>query len=182
MHKNFFQILSRDSVTVTVDAVIYTRIFNPLASVLNVVHEKQATELLGQTTLRNVLGTKSLAEILSHREAIAAEMKQVLDTATDAWGVKVERVEVKDVSLPQSMQRSMAAIAEAEREARARIIASESEEQASFALKRAAEGLSSTALQLRYLQTLNTISAEHSSTIVFPFPMDLLQLFGAPKA
>ena len=106
-------------------------------------------------------------------------MRNILDDATDNWGVKVDRVEVKDVSLPHSMQRSMAAIAEAEREAKARIIAAESEEKASAALKNAAVELSSNpaALQLRYLQTLNTISAENSSTIVFPVPIELFSLF-----
>uniref|UniRef100_A0A7E4WCL3 PHB domain-containing protein n=1 Tax=Panagrellus redivivus TaxID=6233 RepID=A0A7E4WCL3_PANRE len=172
-------ILTRDSVTVSVDAVIYTRVMNPTSSVLNVTHEKYATELLGQTTLRNILGTMTLAEILAERERIASHMRAVLDEATDAWGVKIERVEVKDVSLPTALQRSMAAIAEAEREAKARIIAAESEKAASVALKAAALEMADTptAFQLRYLQTLNTISAENSSTIVFPIPIELLSIF-----
>uniref|UniRef100_A0A7E4WDG7 PHB domain-containing protein n=1 Tax=Panagrellus redivivus TaxID=6233 RepID=A0A7E4WDG7_PANRE len=172
-------ILTRDSVTVTVDAVIYTRVTVPTDSVLNVENERQATVLLGQTTLRNILGTLTLAEILSERERIATHLQEVLDKSTDAWGVKVERVEITDVSLPQGMQRSMAAIAEAEREAKARVIAADSEKAASTALKEAAQEMAATpmAFQLRYLQTLNTISAENSSTIVFPLPMEFLNIF-----
>uniref|UniRef100_A0A7E4WAP1 PHB domain-containing protein n=1 Tax=Panagrellus redivivus TaxID=6233 RepID=A0A7E4WAP1_PANRE len=172
-------ILTRDSVTITVDAVIYTRVTIPTDCVLNVENERYATELLGQTTLRNILGTMTLAEILSERERIAAHIREVLDEATDAWGVKVERVEIKDVSLPKTMQRSMAAIAEAEREAKARVINAESEKAASTALKEAAQEMAATpmAFQLRYLQTLNTISAENSSTVVFPLPMEFLNIF-----
>jgi len=132
--------------------------------------------LLAATTLRNVLGTKNLAEILSERETISHVMQSSLDDATDPWGVKVERVEIKDVRLPVQLQRAMAAEAEAAREARAKVIAAEGEQKASRALREAAETIadSHSALQLRYLQTLNSISAEKNSTIIFPFPMELL--------
>ncbi|GLH08661.1 Mechanosensory protein 2 [Gryllus bimaculatus] len=138
-----------------------------------------STRLLAATTLRNVLGTRNLSEILSEREAIAHTMQSSLDEATDPWGVKVERVEIKDVRLPVQLQRAMAAEAEAAREARAKVIAAEGEMKASRALKEASDVLtdSPAALQLRYLQTLNTISAEKNSTIVFPLPMDIITPF-----
>ncbi|CAD5212466.1 unnamed protein product [Bursaphelenchus okinawaensis] len=170
------EILSKDSVTVNVDAVVYFRICNTIASIVNIENANGSTRLLAQTTLRNVLGTKTLAEMLSHREQISAEMQRTLDEATEHWGVKVERVEVKDIRLPHSMQRAMAAEAEANREAKAKVIAADGERLASESLRTAATVLSETpaALQLRYLQTLNTISAEHNSTIIFPLPMELL--------
>jgi erythrocyte band 7 integral membrane protein len=129
--------------------------------------------------LRNILGTKNLAEILSEREGISHTMQSILDEATDPWGVKVERVEVKDVRLPVQMQRSMAAEAEASREARAKVIAAEGEQKASRALKEAADIIvdSPAALQLRYLQTLQSIAAEKNSTIVFPIPLELFRGF-----
>jgi erythrocyte band 7 integral membrane protein len=155
-----------------VDAVVYSRIFNPVISVTNVKNTQYATQLLAQTTLRNILGTKTLQEILSDREAIAISMQAHLDEGTDPWVVKVERVEITDVRLPQSMQRSMAAEAEATREARAKVIAAEGEQKASRQLKEAADVMaeSPVALQLRYLQTLTQISAEKNSTIIFPIP------------
>ncbi|CAD5216692.1 unnamed protein product [Bursaphelenchus xylophilus] len=173
------EILSKDSVTVNVDAVVYFRICNTIASIVNIENAKGSTRLLAQTTLRNVLGTKTLAEMLSHREEISTEMQRSLDEATENWGVKVERVEVKDIRLPQSMQRAMAAEAEANREAKAKVIAADGERLASESLRTAATVLSETptAIQLRYLQTLNTISAEHNSTIIFPLPMELLSGF-----
>jgi erythrocyte band 7 integral membrane protein len=119
------EVLTRDSVTVAVDAVVYSRVFNPVISVTNVKNTQYATQLLAQTTLRNILGTKSLQEILSDRETITHSMQTHLDEGTGPWGVKVERVEITDVRLPQSMQRSMAAEAEASREARAKVIAAE---------------------------------------------------------
>jgi erythrocyte band 7 integral membrane protein len=172
------EVLTRDSVTVSVDAVVYSRVFNPVISVTNVKNTQYATQLLAQTTLRNILGTKSLQEILTDREAIAHSMQSHLDEGTDPWGVKVERVEIKDVRLPQSMQRSMAAEAEASREARAKVIAAEGEQKASRQLKEAADVISESpiALQLRYLQTLTHISAEKNSTIIFPIPVELLSL------
>ncbi|CAF4431455.1 unnamed protein product [Rotaria sp. Silwood2] len=172
------EVLTRDSVTVSVDAVVYSRVFNPVISVTNVKNTQYATQLLAQTTLRNILGTKSLQEILSDREAIAQNMQVQLDEGTGPWGVKVERVEVTDIRLPQSIQRSMAAEAEATREARAKVIAAEGEQRASRQLKEAADVIAASpiALQLRYLQTLTQIAAEKNSTIVFPVPIELLNL------
>lgn len=178
------EMLSRDSVTVSVDAVCFYKISNPLAAVCNVGNYTHSTNLLVATSLRNVLGTKTLAEILSERETICHVMEHILDEATRPWGVKVERVEIKDVRVPVQLQRAMAAEAEAAREARAKVVAAEGEQKASTHLKEAALVLeeSSSALQLRYLQTLSAISTEQSSTIVFPFPIDSLSLsMGVPK-
>uniref|UniRef100_A0A3Q2PHD9 Stomatin (EPB72)-like 3a n=1 Tax=Fundulus heteroclitus TaxID=8078 RepID=A0A3Q2PHD9_FUNHE len=171
------EILTKDSVTVSVDGVVYFRIHCPISSVANVSNAHSSTRLLAQTTLRNVLGTKNLSELLSDREGISLSMQEALDDATDSWGIKVERVEIKDVKLPQQLQRAMAAEAEASREARAKIIAAEGEMKASRALKEASLVLadSPSALQLRYLQTLNTIAAEKNSTIIFPLPIDMMQ-------
>ncbi|XP_003968648.1 stomatin (EPB72)-like 3a [Takifugu rubripes] len=173
------EILTKDSVTVAVDGVVYFRIHCPISSVANVSNAHTSTRLLAQTTLRNVLGTKNLAELLSDREGISHSMQEALDDATDAWGIKVERVEIKDVKLPQQLQRAMAAEAEASREARAKIIAAEGEMKASRALKEASLVIaeSPSALQLRYLQSLNSIAAEKNSTIIFPLPIDMLQGF-----
>jgi erythrocyte band 7 integral membrane protein len=170
------EILTKDSVTVTVDGVVYFRIFDPVASVNNVENARFSTQLLAATSLRNNLGTKTLQQILSDKEEIALHMKESLDSATDAWGVKVERVELKDVRLPQQMQRAMATEAEATREARAKVVAAQGEQNASLALKGAADTIAQSpiALQLRYLQTLTTIAAERNSTIIFPIPMELL--------
>ncbi|XP_077506147.1 band 7 protein AGAP004871-like isoform X2 [Amblyomma americanum] len=172
-------ILSKDSVTVAVDAVVYYRISNATIAVSNVEDYGHSTRLLAATTLRNVLGTKNLSEILSERESISHVMQASLDEATDPWGVKVERVEIKDVRLPVQLQRAMAAEAEAAREARAKVIAAEGEQRASRSLKEAAEVIADTpsALQLRYLQTLASIAAEKNSTIVFPIPMELFSGF-----
>ncbi|XP_041851344.1 stomatin (EPB72)-like 3a [Melanotaenia boesemani] len=173
------EILTKDSVTVSVDGVVYFRIHCPISSVANVSNAHSSTRLLAQTTLRNVLGTKNLAELLSDREGISLSMQEALDEATDPWGIKVERVEIKDVKLPHQLQRAMAAEAEASREARAKIIAAEGEMKASRALKEAALVIAEapSALQLRYLQTLNTIATEKNSTIIFPMPIDILQSF-----
>lgn len=171
------EILTKDSVTVAVDAVVYYKIFNPYVSVVNVENASHSTRLLAQTTLRNILGTKTLSEILSERDTVSSMMQEVLDEGTDPWGVKVERVEVKDVRLPQQLQRAMAAEAEAAREARAKVISAEGEHNASRALKEAADVIneSSSALQLRYLQTLTQISAEKNSTIIFPIPIEMMK-------
>merc|ERR1712088_776716 len=144
--------------------------------VCNITNASQSTRLLASTTLRNALGTKTLQEILSDREATAQEILSHLDAATDEWGIRVERVEVKDCRLPQSLQRAMAAEAEAAREARAKVIAAEGEMKASKALKEASDVISDSpsALQLRYLQTLTHISSEKNSTIIFPLPIDML--------
>lgn len=173
------EVLTKDSVTVSVDAVVYYHVQNAVISVANVENAHHSTRLLAQTTLRNMLGTKNLHEILSDRETIATSMQSVLDECTDVWGIKVERVEIKDVRLPIQLQRAMAAEAEAAREARAKVIAAEGEQKSARALKEAAEVItqSPAALQLRYLQTLNTISAEKNSTIIFPLPIDFLNHF-----
>uniref|UniRef100_A0A3B3RKW3 Stomatin n=1 Tax=Paramormyrops kingsleyae TaxID=1676925 RepID=A0A3B3RKW3_9TELE len=175
------EVLTKDSVTVSVDGVVYYRVKNPSQAVAQVSNFNAATRLLAQTTLRNVLGTKNLAEILSDREEITHSMQSALDEATDAWGIKVERVDIKKVELPLQMQRAMAAEAEATREARAKVIAAEGEMNASRALKEASLVIaeSPSALQLRYLQTLNTIAAENNSTIIFPLPLELMQV-GVP--
>lgn len=169
------EILSRDSVTVSVDAVVYFKVFDPITSVIGVENATESTKLLAQTTLRTILGTHTLSEILSDREKISADMKIALDEATEPWGIKVERVELRDVRLPPQMQRAMAAEAEASRDAGAKIIAAEGELRASAALAEAATVISRSegAMQLRYLHTLNAISSEKTSTIVFPFPMEL---------
>uniref|UniRef100_A0A2I3HLB1 Band 7 domain-containing protein n=1 Tax=Nomascus leucogenys TaxID=61853 RepID=A0A2I3HLB1_NOMLE len=165
------EILTKDSVTISVDGV------NATLAVANITNADSVTRLLAQTTLRNVLGNKNLSQILSDREEIAHNMQSTLDDATDAWGIKVERVEIKDVKLPVQLQRAMAAEAEASREARAKVIAAKGEMNASRALKEASMVIteSPAALQLWYLQTLTTIAAEKNSTIVFPLPIDMLQ-------
>jgi len=173
------EILSKDSVSVAVDAVVYFKVEDPIASVNNISNATGSTKLLAETTLRNVLGVHTLTEILSQRESLTRQTRTIVDEATHSWGIKVERVEIKDVLLPQTMQRSMAAEAESAREARAKVIAAEGEQQASRALKEAADVIneSPAALQLRYLQTLNTISAEKNSTIVFPIPIEMFKGF-----
>ncbi|RNA24289.1 hypothetical protein BpHYR1_014362 [Brachionus plicatilis] len=181
------EVLTKDSVTVAVDAVVYYRVFNPVISISNVENSQESTRLLAQTSLRNVLGTNSLAEILSNREAVSSCMREILDEATEISflseyferGIKVERVEIKDVRLPIQLQRAMAAEAEATREARAKVIAAEGEHKSSRALKEASDILcqSPSAIQLRYLQTLSNIAGEKNSTIVFPLPIELLSSF-----
>uniref|UniRef100_A0A7E4V5I7 PHB domain-containing protein n=1 Tax=Panagrellus redivivus TaxID=6233 RepID=A0A7E4V5I7_PANRE len=174
------EVLTKDSVTVSVDAVIYYRVKNATIAVTNVENAEQSTKLLAMTTLRNTLGVKTLAEILAGREEMSAHMQSALDEVSETWGVRVERVEIKDVSLPTIMQRSMAAIAEAQREAEAKIVAAKGEQEASMALREAALTMADTpaALQLRYLQTLTSISAErNTTTVVFPFPIDLMSTF-----
>jgi erythrocyte band 7 integral membrane protein len=170
------EILTRDSVTVTVDAVVYYNIHDPLASVINVANADKSTKQIAATTLRSILGTKTLQETLAERDRIGEAIYAQVKEATDAWGVQVERVEVKDVRLPKQMQRAMAAEAEATREARAKVVGAEGEQKAARALKDASDimGDGSGAMQLRYLQTLTHISAEKNSTIVFPLPMELL--------
>jgi len=173
------EILSKDSVTVKVDAVVYYRISNATIAVCNVEDYSVSTRLLAATNLRNILGTKNLSDILADRESISHVMQANLDEATNPWGVKVERVEIKDVGLPVQLQRAMAAEAEATRDARAKVIAAEGEQKASRALKEASDVMSESpaALQLRYLQTLNSIAAEKNSTIIFPIPMELFRGF-----
>jgi len=173
------EILTKDSVTIAVDAVVYYRVQDATMSIANVENADGATRLLAQTTLRNMLGTKTLAEVLTDREYISNGMQTTLDEATDPWGIKVERVEIKDVRLPVQLQRAMAAEAEAARDARAKVIAAEGEMNASRKLKEAADVMSESpnSMQLRYLQTLTSISAEKNSTIIFPLPIDMLNNF-----
>jgi erythrocyte band 7 integral membrane protein len=173
------EILTKDSVTVSVDAVVYYKIVSPYSAVCNVTNASSSTKLLASTTLRTILGTKTLQEILADREHTGVEMLKQLDEATDPWGIRVEKVEMKDVRLPQQLQRAMAAEAEATREARAKVIAAEGEQKAAKALKEASLIISESpsALQLRYLQTLTQISAEKNSTIIFPLPMELMNAF-----
>jgi len=176
------EVLTKDSVTVSVDAVVYYRVSNATVSVANVENAHHSTRLLAQTTLRNILGTKSLHEILSDRESISNSMQNALDEATEPWGIKVERVEIKDARLPEQLQRAMAAEAEASREARAKVIAADGEKRASNALREASRTIdeSPSALQLRYLQTLSSIAAEKNSTIIFPVPIDFISQFVKP--
>jgi len=177
------EILTKDSVTVFVNAIMYYKVKDATSAVANVDDYACSAKLLAATTLRNILGTKTLGDILSERESIAHDMQVSLDEATEPWGVYVERVEVKDVRVPEQLQRAMAAEAEAAREARAKVIAAEGEHKASRALRHAAEVIAEcpAALQLRYLQTLNSISAENNSTIVFPVPIDVLSHMMGPK-
>lgn len=169
--------ITKDNVTVKVNAVCYFRVLEPEAAVVNVANYLVATQQIAQTTLRSVLGQSELDELLAERDQINHQLQQIIDEQTEPWGVKVSVVEVKDVELPQSMQRAMARQAEAEREKRAKIIHAEGELQASQTLAEAA-GVMATqagAIQLRYLQTLTEISAEHNSTIVFPLPIELME-------
>jgi regulator of protease activity HflC (stomatin/prohibitin superfamily) len=176
-------VISRDNVSVKVNAVVYFRIVDPAKSVIQVVKFLEATSQLAQTTLRAVLGKHALDELLSEREKLNLDIQRVLDTQTDAWGIKVTIVEIKQVDLNESMVRAIARQAEAERERRAKIIHAEGELQASEKLLQAAQMLSRQpqAMQLRYLQTLGNIAGDKSSTIVFPVPLELLAALGAAK-
>ena len=172
------EVITRDNVPARVDAVIYFRVMDPNKSVIEVENYVLATSQISQTTLRSVLGQKDLDDLLTNREAINEELQTIIDQHTDPWGVKVSAVEVKDVEIPQQMQRAMARQAESERERRAKIIAAEGEYQASQRLKQAADRLESpTALQLRLFQTLNEISSENNSTVILPVPIDLFRPF-----
>jgi regulator of protease activity HflC (stomatin/prohibitin superfamily) len=170
------EVITRDNVPARVDAVIYFRVVDPNRSVVEVENYVLATSQISQTTLRSVLGQKDLDDLLTNREAINEELQVIVDEHTEPWGVKVSAVEVKDVEIPQQMQRAMARQAESERERRAKIIAAEGEYQASQRLRQAADRLESpTALQLRLFQTLTEISSENSSTVILPVPMDLFR-------
>jgi regulator of protease activity HflC (stomatin/prohibitin superfamily) len=171
--------ITKDNITVKVNAVVYFRVVDPSASVVNVEDYRRATWNIAQTTLRNVLGQSELDELLQHRESINSKLQRIIDEATEPWGVKVSIVEVKDVELPQTMQRAMARQAEAEREKRAKIIHAQGEFDASKMLAEAADVIARepVTLQLRYLQTLTEIAVEKNSTIVFPLPVDTLKIF-----
>jgi regulator of protease activity HflC (stomatin/prohibitin superfamily) len=172
------EVITRDNVTVRVNAVLYFQVTDPGKAVTQVTDYIRATLQIAQTTLRSVLGQSELDEMLSHRESINQRLQQIIDEQTEPWGIKVNIVEVKDVELPQSMQRAMARQAEAEREKRAKIIHADGEFQASQMLADAAKVIGSepASIQLRYLQTLTEIATERNSTIIFPVPLELLSL------
>ncbi len=172
-------VITKDNVTVRVNAVVYFRVVDPEASVVKVLDHIRATSQISQTTLRNVLGQSELDELLASREKLNQILQKIIDEHTDPWGVKVSTVEIKDVELPETMRRSMAAQAEAERERRAKIIHADGEFQASQKLSEAGGVIAKepVTLQLRYLQTLVEIASEKNSTIVFPLPMDLISMF-----
>jgi regulator of protease activity HflC (stomatin/prohibitin superfamily) len=169
------EIMTKDNVPVTVDAVVYFRVVNPIDAVIKVENFWRATSLIAQTTLRSVLGQASLDDLLSQRDSINAKLQEIIDRQTEPWGIKVTAVEVKDVALPDSMKRAMAKQAEAERERRAKIVNAEGEFQAAEKMAQAAAVISKEpmALQLRYLQTMREMSNEHSSTIFMPLPIEL---------
>jgi len=169
-------LITKDNVPVKVNAVLYFRVADPAKSVLEIENYRFATLQISQTTLRSILGQAELDDLLAKREKINEELQHVIDDLTEPWGIKVSVVEIKDVEIPQSMQRALAAQAEAERDRRAKIISAEGELQASYKLTEAAEIMSKSpaAIQLRYLQTLREIATEQNSTILFPIPMDLI--------
>ena len=170
------EVITRDNVTVRVNAVAYFRVLDPNAAIVNVTDYNRATSQIAQTTLRSVLGQGTLDDLLSEREKINEQLQRIIDEQTEPWGVKVSIVEVKDVELPQTMQRAMARQAEAEREKRAKVIHAEGELEASQKLAQAAAVIDQNPLgiQLRYLQTLTEIGAEKNTTVVFPLPIDLI--------
>jgi regulator of protease activity HflC (stomatin/prohibitin superfamily) len=171
-------VITRDNVPARVTAVIYFRVVDPNKSVIEVENFVQATSQISQTTLRSVLGKKDLDDLLANREAINAELQTIIDEQTEPWGIKVSVIEVKDVEIPQQMQRAMSRQAESERERRAKIIAAEGEYQASERLRQAADRLDTpTAVQLRLFQTMAEIATEQNSTIVLPIPLDLFGPF-----
>ncbi len=174
------EVITRDNVTVRVNAVVYFRVVDPESSVVKVLDHIRATSQISQTTLRNVLGQSELDELLTKREKLNQMLQKIIDEQTDPWGVKVSIVEIKEVELAEEMKRSMAAQAEAERERRAKIIHAEGELQASEKLAQAAAiiGREPAAIQLRYLQTLTEIASEKNSTIIFPLPIELFKAFG----
>ena len=172
-------VITKDNVTVGVDAVVYFRVVDPESAVVKVLDHIRATSLISQTTLRNVLGQSELDELLTQREKLNQMLQKIIDEQTEPWGVKVSIVEIKSVELPETMRRSMAAQAEAERERRAKIIHADGEFQASERLAEAGAIIAKEpiALQLRYLQTLVEIASEKNSTIIFPLPIDLISMF-----
>ncbi|MCD6141861.1 slipin family protein [Candidatus Acetothermia bacterium] len=173
------EVITKDNVSTLVNAVLFFRVVDPSAAVVEVQNYVEATRQIAMTTLRSVLGGVELDEILSNREKINIQLQEIIDEQTDPWGIKVKTVEIKDVKIPQDMQRAIARQAEAERERRAKIINAEGELQAATKLSEAAAIIqrNPAALQLRYLQTLIDISAENSSTIVFPVPIDIFKFF-----
>lgn len=179
--------ITKDNVTVSVDAVVYFRVTDPVKAVVNVENYIGAISQVSRTSLRSVIGRADLDTMLSDRERVNAELRAVIDTPTDEWGVTVDRVEIKDIALPESMRRAMAHQAEAERNRRARVIAADGEYQASARLTDAARVMAGTpgALQLRLLQTVTDVASDQNSTLVMPLPVELLRFFetatGAPS-
>lgn len=173
------EVMTRDNVPATVDAVVYFRVIDPVEAVVKVENFWKATSLIAQTTLRSVLGQAELDELLSHRDKINQTLQEIIDRQTDPWGIKVTSVEIKDVSLPEGMKRAMAKQAEAERERRAKIVNAEGEFQAAEKMVQAAAMISKEpiALQLRFLQTMREISSEHNTTTFLPVPIDLFTPF-----
>jgi regulator of protease activity HflC (stomatin/prohibitin superfamily) len=173
------EMMTRDNVPVTVDAVVYFRVLDPVAAVVRVENFLKASSLIAQTTLRSVLGQAELDELLAHREKINQTLQEIIDRQTDPWGIKVSAVEVKDVVLPEGMKRAMAKQAEAERERRAKIVNAEGEFQAAEKMVQAAGMMAKEpiALQLRFLQTMREISSEHNTTTFLPVPIDLFSAF-----
>ncbi|MBM4218562.1 MAG: slipin family protein [Gammaproteobacteria bacterium] len=170
-------VISRDNVSVKVNAVVYFRVLDPAKAIIQVANAFEATSQLAQTTLRSVLGQHELDEMLAQREKLNADVQQILDSSTDAWGIKVSHVEIKHVDLDETMIRAMARQAEAERARRAKVIHAEGEKQAAQTLVEAAQllGADPRAIQLRYMQTLTELGNDRSNTIVFPLPIDLLR-------
>ena len=176
-------VITRDNISVKVNAVLYFRVIDPIKAVLQVENYLHATSQVSLTTLRSTIGQAELDELLSERERLNRRLQEIIDGHTEPWGVKVSAVEVKDVDLPERMQRAMARQAEAERERRAKVINAEGEFQAAERLKQAAEIMTPfpMALQMRYLQALSEVATENNSTIVFPLPIDLLRAFLPPE-
>jgi regulator of protease activity HflC (stomatin/prohibitin superfamily) len=176
-------VITNDNVSIKVNAVVYFRVMEPMKAIIDVENYLYATSQLSQTTLRSVLGQVDLDDLLSKREKINLRLQEILDMHTEPWGIKVSNVEVKNVDLPQEMQRAIARQAEAERERRAKVISAEGEFQAAARLSEASEILSRNpmALQLRYLATLIEIASDKNSTIIFPLPIDIMQAFAAGK-
>jgi regulator of protease activity HflC (stomatin/prohibitin superfamily) len=172
-------VITRDNISVKVNAVLYFRVIDPMKAVLEVENYLQATSQVSLTTLRSTIGQAELDELLAERDRLNRRLQEVIDGHTEPWGVKVSSVEVKDVDLPERMQRAMARQAEAERERRAKVINAEGEFQAAERLKQAAEIMTPwpMAMQMRFLQALTEVATENNSTIVFPLPLDLLRPF-----
>ena len=173
------EVITKDNVTVRVNAVVYFRVVDPEASVVKVLDHIRATSQVSQTTLRSILGQSELDDLLTQRESLNQRLQQTIDELTDPWGIKVSIVEIKEVELAETMKRSMAAQAEAERDRRAKIIHAEGELQASEKLAQAGTIIAKepVTLQLRYLQTLTEIASERNSTLIFPLPIDLINMF-----
>jgi regulator of protease activity HflC (stomatin/prohibitin superfamily) len=171
--------ITRDNVTVSVDAVVYFRVTDAARAVVNVENYLGAVSQVAQTSLRSVIGRADLDTLLSDRQAVNEELRAVIDTPTEEWGVSVDRVEVKDIALPEGMRRSMSRQAEAERDRRARVISADGEYQASAKLTEAAQAMSSSpgALQLRLLQTVTDVASDRTNTLIVPFPIELLRFF-----